>query len=76
MNSPLDDEKLYRWLWHCLKIFDGPKLDRDDCEIYIRAVGSEDTSAVCNAFASWLRTGKRFPFPADIRELLHKQAES
>ncbi len=44
-------------------------------QLFFMAVGCDDEAVVVQALFEWLKTGRRFPAPADIRELIAELAQ-
>lgn len=70
MSAFFQSEKPYHCLGYCTDLLGGPKLNFELADVFFRAVGCDDADAVARALAHWLRTQRRFPAPADIREAL------
>jgi len=54
----------------CDIILGGPQLDKHQMAVYFNAIGSSDGKAVVAALWHWLAHERRFPVPADIRQVI------
>ncbi|WP_423454306.1 hypothetical protein [Ottowia sp. VDI28] len=55
----------------CTEIYGRRPFTLDEAmNVYFQAVGCEDEGAVVNALCSWLKDGRSFPTPADLRLLI------
>lgn len=63
-------------LMSSVEIFGHPRFsDPEPVRIFFQAVGCHDESVVTKALCEWLKTGRKFPAPADIRDLIAAQGE-
>ncbi|AVS67871.1 hypothetical protein C8245_21325 [Paracidovorax avenae] len=55
----------------CVEIFGHPRFsDLEPMRVFFRAVGCVDEEVVVAALCEWLKSGRKFPTPADIRDLI------
>jgi len=74
-HSPECLESMY--LLHCCaEIMGGPNLDERQMAVYFNAVGASDGKAVIAALRHWLAHERRFPVPADIRQIIEQSQQA
>jgi len=74
-HSPEFMESMYL-LFCCERIMGGPNLDEQQMAVYFTAVGSSDGKAVNAALRHWLAHERRFPVPADIRQIIEQNKQT